>query len=436
MIRLDTNLVNQLGPNSLNNNSRSKDNAGDVDVGSRNQVSSFQFLKSDSKSFSMFQQTVHRRLEESLDAKFPTSKGSIDELEAKQRDERASLAANNILKFVELRLQQDVNDGSTTEQLESRLQAALEGFEQGYGEANDILKDMNLLSDEVEQDISLTKEKVLAGLASLKEQYVLGIEPDEQPKDIGDDTLDESRTVTADNQSIGQRLANYSALQVGEARDFSFELETKDGDLVTINASSLMAYQAEAGNGSQSTAFGEQQFSYLSEERFEQNNFAFSVTGELDEGELSAINDILNSVNDLAVDFYSGDVQTAFEKALEMGFDTTEISGFAFSMTHVTSVKAIQAYQPEQEILKPNVLSELKPIGKFATELARSLAVGNENFSHPKNLLSSILEQIDLQRKPEDLDETQQTFFEFAQSLLDKFAELPDAQPNSEETER
>lgn len=437
MIRLDTNLMSNLGPSTSNNNTRSTEESSSTGVKTAEQVAVYQYSRSDKKSFSMFQQTVHRRLEDSLQAKFPATNLSLEEIEVKEREERANLAANNILKFVELRLKHDVADGASNEQLESRLQAALEGFEKGYGEANDILKDMNLLSPEVYEDISLTKEKVLAGLDLLKEKYLseTTIENSDEYANDAATSAGSSNEVVAKvsksevKQNIGKTLAEYSAIQVGEARDFSFELETKDGDVVTINASSLMAYQQGAASGSSETQFGASQLNYLSADSLEENNFAFSVTGKLDEGELEAINDILNSVNDLATDFYSGDVNKAFEKAMNMGFDSNEISSFAFSMTRVRSVKAIQAYQPEQEILKPSVISELKPIGKFASELARSLTIAKEHFTHPQVLISSILEQVDLHNMAENEASNSQgdgkmSFFEFAQSLLQKFDEL------------
>lgn len=419
MIRLDTNLLNTLGPSSSNRKDRSMEHESTQIKQSQSQLVSYKYTQSDEKSFTMFQQTVHHRLEVSLAAKFASPNRTTEEFAANQREERADLAANNILKFVELRLKHDVKDGATPEQLESRLAAALDGFEQGYEEANHILKDMNMLSEEVETDISLTKEKVLAGIQSLQAQY-LGSEVNETAngaEPVTAKTQSEPLELDAVKQSVGQNFAQYSALQVGEARDFSFELQTRDGDRVTINASSLMAYQKETSAGTNR---------FVSESSLLEQQFAFTVDGELDEDELKAINDILATVNDLAQDFYAGDVSVAFEKALNMGFDSREISEFAFSMTRVTSVKAMQAYQPEQEILKPNVISELRPIGKFASELSRSLTVAKEFFSHPRELISSIVSQLD--QSGDNQSETKLvSFSEFTQALLVKMDELEHA---------
>lgn len=424
MIRLDTYITSQIGPNSLNSQKRSEADTEQVTV--KSSLSSYQYTRSDEKSFVMFQRTVHQRLEQSIGDKFPSDTLSAEEFAAHQREERADKAAGNILKFIELRLNKDVKDGASDEQLGSRIEAALKGFEQGYDEANQVLKDMNLLNDEVEADISLTQEKVLAGIEALKTQYLNdGADTATQP--ISSEKVDSQQLdvpdISTTRSNIGESLTNYSAIQVGEARDFSFQLETADGDIVTINASSLMAYQAEAGQQTNTTEFGNTTSRYLSESGVQSERFAFSVEGELDEGELKAINDILNSVGDLAADFYAGDVGVAFEKALNMGFDSSEISAFAFSMTHVTQVKAIQAYSPEQEILKPNVLSELRPIGKFASELARSLAVAKEYFAQPADLIGSMIEQMDADTK-DTLKDGQMSFTEFSQSLLDKFEAL------------
>ena len=89
-----------------------------------------------------------------------------------QQNKRVDNTSNHILKFIELRLKQDSAEESTPEQLESRINAALEGFYKGYDEANRILADMNLLSPELEQEILMTKEKVMAGIETLSQDYL------------------------------------------------------------------------------------------------------------------------------------------------------------------------------------------------------------------------------------------------------------------------
>jgi len=425
MIKLDSTMMDRLRASSSHKTASSQQQQNKSTTSAELQAVSFQYSKNDVKSFTLFHRTVQRHVDQALPSKFQELQNDLAEQALAEREERAELAANNILGFIGHRLKQDVADGATNEQLESRLNAALEGFNKGYGEANEILTDLNLLSPGVEQDISLTKEKVLAGLDALRQKY-LGTSPEfeaatsnyvsgQGPAPSADSTDSLTR------QEIGTKLASYSEMQLAQARDFSFELQTRDGDLVTVDASSLFALQAESGKGVTSGEHGRHQFDYQSVSGVRESSFAFSVEGELDVGELEAINELLNKVNDLASDFYHGDVAVAFEKALELGFDDREISGFAFSMSQMQSVKALQAYQPEQAILKPNIMAELKPIGRFASELSRSLTVADEAFAHPRELLSSLMKQMEVIHQPPDFPLEHMGFNEFAVGLIDRF---------------
>jgi len=433
MIKLDSSLMNQLGANSLNKNKVLDQSRADVSENKGLNTVTLQFSQSDVKSFSMFHRTVHRRLDEALPSRFQELQNELAEQEIAEREERADLAAGNILGFIEHRLKQDVADGATQEQLTSRMEAALKGFEKGYSEASDILKDLNMLSAPVEEDISLTKDKVLAGLDALREQY-LGTGSVVENEEVSVTNSKDSSIVEPKTESkplsrhqIGAQLTDYAyeQAQVGRANEFSFELQTKDGDMVTINASSILALQAESGSGRLDGKEGSHEFAYQSMSGYRESNFAFTVEGELDDDELKAINDILNNVNDLAVDFYQGDVSKAFDKAMSLGFDNSEINGFAFSMTQVTSIRAMQAYQPEQAILKPNVMAELKPIGRFASELSKSLTMVNDAFAHPRELLTSLTEQFNQMNKPLEFPAEKLDFAEFTKSLIDKYTALP-----------
>lgn len=377
-----------------------------------------QLSRTDVESFSMFNKTVQKRVGEAVPNNFNELETQELERLLAERDERAELAAGNILTFVERQLRADVQDGATQEQLESRLNAALEGFEKGFGEANDILGNNGLLSDSLSEEIGLTRDKVLAGLNELKKSYIddaetAVAEPEETTKAV-------EAAIDTDNikRGLGSQLTNFSAAQVGEARDFSFQLTTQDGDVVTINASALYAAQYEQASGTRGGA----NVSTLSFESYEESQFSLSIEGELDEDELAAINDLLSNVNDLADEFYNGDMSVAFEKAMSLGFDSEEISGFALSLTQVKSVRAIQAYQPEQEILKPNVMAELKPIGKFAQELAQSLTLAKEHFSEAKALMESLFEEFEQQKVGSS--DSGKSVTVFAVSLMEQFERI------------
>lgn len=418
MVNIDSKLTALLSQKSYLN--QQTDNKGLTQQQPQvSQTRSFvQLSRTDVESFSMFNKTVQKRVGEAVPNNFNELETQELERLLAERDERAELAAGNILTFVERQLRADVQDGATQEQLESRLNAALEGFEKGFGEANDILGNNGLLSDSLSEEIGLTRDKVLAGLNELKKSYIddaetAVAEPEETTKAV-------EAAIDTDNikRGLGSQLANFSAAQVGEARDFSFQLTTQDGDVVTINASALYAAQYEQASGTRGGA----NVSTLSFESYEESQFSLSIEGELDEDELAAINDLLSNVNDLADEFYNGDMSVAFEKAMSLGFDSEEISGFALSLTQVKSVRAIQAYQPEQEILKPNVMAELKPIGKFAQELAQSLTLAKEHFSEAKALMESLFEEFEQQKVGSS--DSGKSVTVFAVSLMEQFERI------------
>lgn len=374
-----------------------------------------QFGQNQQQSFTFFYRSVHSKLEQSLGAKSSKLEQDIAEQQLAKQNERAEAASGNILGFIERQLKRDVNDGASKEQLESRLNAALEGFEQGYSEANDVLKELNLLSPDLESEIGLTKEKVMAGIEQLKSDYL-----EQKP------STDATEPENTDSEQQGPSSSSTSTAIAGQqsagiANDFSFELTTADGDRVKINASALMAQSSSYGAYSGSANGNQVQMAYLSQASYKESNFGFSVEGELDEKELKAINNLLNQVNDLASDFYQGDVAKAFDKALEMNYDSSEISEFSISLTQVKNFTAYQAYQTDKPIFNPNTVNQLKPLADFTRDLVNTSKQIEQLFSEPKQLMSSVIDQLSQLQQPMDYPTDKPSFGEFATRLLDTF---------------
>ncbi len=274
-----------------------------------------------------------------------------------------SQAANNILSFISLRLQQDVADGATGEELISRLQAGYEGFLKGYGEAYEQLVGTGLLSPEVESVIERTKELVLAGIESLAEEYgiespIAGAAGKENNAGGNGETvvhvLNTSAPVSLDPHATFAKFANqlvkpgaeletllnsttinYEAL---EKRDFSFSLVTKDGDTVNISASSVRGERGSRGET----------------ERYGSSGFDVQVDGELDEDELKAINHLLDQVGSLSESFFEWNIEEAFEMALEIGFDETEIASFSLNLQQELTTVVQSTYSDIQDEFKPH----------------------------------------------------------------------------------
>jgi hypothetical protein len=388
--------------------------------------------QSNEQSFTFFYRSVHQSVGQSIGSEQSQMQKEMAEKELELQDERSDVASNNILKFIEQRLQQDTLDGASPEELSSRINAALEGFETGYEEANEILGQLSLLNPELGSEISLTQSKVLEGIEQLKQTY-LGTTPEASDEAI--EVVEEALNNESDNTSISNSITNSEPFIQGslisQAQDFSFELVTTDGDKVTIYASSLMAQQNESGFSSAEQNGQLVEMAYQSNSVVKESSFMFSVEGDLDEDELEAINNLLNNVNDLAKDFYSGDLETAFNKAVQLDYDAEEISDFSISLTQIQNFTAYKAYQTDTPISNVNAFNELKPLADFTDQIQATLATLESLFEHPRDLMSEIAKQINELNKPPEYPDNQVDFFDFATTLMDKIAELSEL--NAEE---
>jgi hypothetical protein len=94
----------------------------------------------------------------------------------------AEKVANNILGFIERRLQLDVAEGATQEELQARLDAGLAGFKKGFAEASEKLEALSLLSPEIKTDIGKTYDLVLEGVDELRSKFIQSTDVTDEPK--------------------------------------------------------------------------------------------------------------------------------------------------------------------------------------------------------------------------------------------------------------
>lgn len=261
-------------------------------------------------------------------------------------------ASTAIRAFIEQRLAADLEQGASPEQMQSRLQAGFDGFIQGYTEALEQIKAMGLFEGDVKTAVEDTYKQMMAGFDELAEKY--GLEspvPEDtqapapvaagegrqapvtpmvlsQPRDAFQGFLDKifEKLEASELQTLIQPSSDFYRMrdeEASESRLFRFNLRTTDGDVVTIESYSDRGYRLQGdGDGLRLDVAG-------------MESLSFSVRGELDADELSAISDVLAQVNELAETFFSGDVEQAFNRAQEIGFDTDEIARFSLNLTQV-----------------------------------------------------------------------------------------------------
>ena len=343
----------------------------------------------------------------------------------------AEKVAGNILGFIERRLQMDVADGATQEQLQARLEAGLSGFKKGFAEASEKLEALSLLSPEVKTDIGKTYDLVLEGIDELRSKFIQSTEtdtPEATPATSGQTgetikTADASKpAATLDVPDFipaaSSSYMGYGNYEYGRAREFSFELTTKEGDKVTIKATSSEGLAVEAGRAGR----GNNSVSAMNASYSSSQSFSLSIEGELSEDELSAINDLLGRVNDLAGQFFDGNLDAAFDQAMNLGYDAEQISNFSLNLAQAEIQQVTQAYQAFEpssasgNVDKQNLLADqLLPLGNFIKDLLASLDRASE-FSEPKLLLANMAENVTGET---EVDQAQgQRFREFVEQLL------------------
>ncbi len=333
---------------------------------------------------------------EKISSRGQTAKAEYENLEPLT----AGKVAGNILGFIERRLQLDAAEGATSEELQARLEAGLSGFKKGFAEASEKLEALSLLSPEIKTDIGKTYDLVLEGIEDLRAKFI------DSPDTIPVSTNNGELKTIATSKPKAARLevpdflpaaistqVGYGNYEYGRARAFSFELITRDGDKVTIKATSSEGLAMEAGRVTRGANSGTINGSYSSSE-----SFSLTVDGELNAEELAAINDLLGRVNDLAGQFFAGNLDVAFEQAMSLGYDEKQISSFALNLAQVEIQQITRAYQRVEprfpESSEQNLLNnQLLPLGNFIRELLNSLDHASI-FKAPQQLIGNMAEKI------------------------------------------
>ncbi len=353
----------------------------------------------------------------------------------------AEVSPNNpystaILSAIEAQLLRDQNDGASTEELQSRLLAGLDGFKQGYGQALDQLSAMAGFTPEIQEEIRQTHDQVLNGIAALADKYGLEAPAETvlangEPQAAQAVTLPVSLVETVADaadlkQHLGRRVLS-SALRdikileeftkvrtqqsevygrqagkmhqggrteeygygVSEQRSFDFNLKTQDGDLVTVKMS--VGKAGLANFSSTKTGEGE-----LVQRGQQYSNFEFSVVGELDEEELHSINELLVQAGDISEFFFSGDMDSAVQAAMGLDFDSSEIDTFDINWSKTVMERSLVDTvdsQPERPLIAgpaaDHFLSKLDYAKQFTDTLGQ-----------PRSLVADLTEWVAQQTHP------------------------------------
>nr|WP_207188637.1 DUF5610 domain-containing protein [Thiocystis minor] len=253
--------------------------------------------------------------------------------------------ANRIGQFVALGLDNARAQGKSEEEVQSLYDSAMKGVEQGFKEAKEILKNLDLLGGGIGEQVKATEDATFAALEKLS--------PAGQSQDV------------AGTATLGMA----SAQRYQRAEDFNLSLQTKDGDTVKISFSRDFAAQQ-----SNATVMDEQgnQVSLMDVSQSENSGYQFKVEGNLSVEEIDAIQALVSDIGKVANDFFRGDVEKAFSQVSNVAFDDSQLASMNLRMSRTEQYSAVQQYQQTQQLENPEQAQSGRRLGHLMREMRDS----------------------------------------------------------------
>ena len=264
--------------------------------------------------------------------------------------------ASNVLKFVGGVVRGAAKSGADEAQLTDLLGQARSGVAKGIALAE---KDLaGFMNPEITDGIRNSKEAIGEGIDNIEKEV---LSPFRGTMEVG---------------------ASLSA-QYAQSQSGGLKITTKDGDEVEINFGQSRQYQYSASERILSSATNNADTNgpaapqnevvtqrSLNVQFSEYRGISFSVHGELDDDELSAISDLVKQITDVSKSFFKGDLDTALDKALDLGYDENELAGFALKLNsrEVVSEK-ISAYKEVSDGDSSELKKYMRPIKEYMDEL-------------------------------------------------------------------
>lgn len=231
-------------------------------------------------------------------------------LTAKQDDFSPEKVADRVMGFVEQRLKSEAASGASPEKLQQLLDQARSGVQKGFDEARKILDGMGVLKDKIASDIDDTFKRIQQGFAGLDKLY--GSAPSTGGKN--------GVTPTSSDR--------FAAV----AESFELNITTRDGDRLRVSvAQASAAWSRSEGTNSQSGSL-------------QIGGWQVEVEGELDDEEKAALGKLFSQVQDLSNSFYSGDMAGAFDRAMALDMDSSQLASMSLRLTQTSVRQATDTY--------------------------------------------------------------------------------------------
>ncbi len=327
-----------------------------------------------------------RMVHQSISAKFSSVKdfhGAIEEANNDLMDAfDFEAVAKNVMSFVNSSLSAAKSRGASADELQEMLGQARQGANNGIDEAIEELSELNVIDEDLNEGIEKARDLINAGLDETEEKLANG-----------------GLTAPASTPSLTSHAVEVSSNNyASQANSSDLSITTADGDIVSISFSALEENQSSE-NFSYYAGQDSTQMSYQSSaSSYSEMNFSFSVQGDLDEDELHAIQSLIKDISKIEKDFFSGNIDKAFNKALELGYDEQQLSSFNLELRQTQTNYVSQAYSEvanynvdADEELNTVVRPVLDFIGEFKELRDHANTILDQEGEQFNKLLESVL---------------------------------------------
>lgn len=382
--------------------------------------------------------------------------------------------AKNVLNFVGGAIKAAKMGGADEAKLTAMFEQATSGVLKGVEMAR---KDLaGFMNAEIDGGINKSLELIQNGIEKLRSEIFGKPEGEEENLQVVGESVSYSRTeageihiTTRDGDEVSISFEDIRRLELNQqlidstqiplvqpkAKDKADEKSEDEANKEQVeednSASANTAKAAEgessnnptpvqAPNSEQGSPAQQGQLNLVQElNYFERSGIAFNIKGELDEDEMTAIADLVGDVKDLAESFFSNDVEAAFNKALQLGFNEQEISGYALQLSRTEQLQVVQTYGTVSHYndegegaqgLDP--MKQIKPIADYLKDMmdvmekSKELLLDDSKYNNLVNGLMSKVKGI----KTDDLLEAINQFNSFNQRLQQG---LPRAETSGEQ---
>jgi len=328
-----------------------------------------------------------KMVHQSISAKFTSMQdfnGAIEE--AKNEILNAfdfEAVAKNVMSFVNSSLSAAKSRGASSSELQEMLGQARQGANNGIDEAIEELSGLNVLDEELSEGIEKARDLINAGL-------------DETEEKLTNDNL--TVPVSSSPPSLTSRAVEVSSNNyASQSNSSDLSITTADGDIVSISFSALEENQSSE-NFSYYAGQDANEMSYQSgSSSYSEMNFSFSVQGDLDKDELQAIQSLIKDISKIEKDFFSGNIDKAFNKALELGYDEEQLSSFSLELRQTQTSYVSQAYSEVanyNESANEELNTVVRPVLDFIGEFKELRDNANEILEKEGEQFNKLLESV------------------------------------------